>query len=175
MLTNLVRSTAKETKLSAVPGIDKCFVSCSDEAGMSLVTEGSNLRAIWELDDLISLDTVFTNDLWDVFVVYGVEALRAALVRELTEIFKSHDVDPRHISVVADYMTQNGEFQPLNRMDLGEAASLFQRMGFGTVSGFLRKAAIEGMEDSISGPSAAISVGDIYRGGTGSFDLLQAL
>lgn len=176
-LANLVKKTAKETLLSAVQGIDKCFLSRgSDQKSNILGTEGSNLRAIWEMNDLIKINNISTNDLWEIAGVYGVEALRAALFRELTQIFKAQDVDPRHLTVISDYMTQDGGFTPLGRMSHIEAPSPFQLMSFGMTTKSIVKATFRDMRDDLASPSAAVALGRIYSGGgTGGFDLLQTV
>lgn len=51
------------------------------------MTEGSNLPAIWRIaSDLVDIDKLDTNDIWAVLQTYGVEAARAAVIREVLVI-----------------------------------------------------------------------------------------
>jgi DNA-directed RNA polymerase I subunit RPA1 len=48
---------------------------------------------------------------------YGIEAGMAALISEIKEVFGAYGikVDPRHLSLIADYVTQHGVYRPFNR------------------------------------------------------------
>ena len=54
------------------------------------------------------------------------------------------DVNPRHLSLIADFMTRTGSYLPMNRMGMNECSSPFLQMSFETTSTFLTKAASEG-------------------------------
>ena len=56
---------------------------------------------------------------------FGVEAARAAIVKEVKTVFGVYgiSVDPRHLGLIADYMTQGGAYRPFNRMGINELAS----------------------------------------------------
>lgn len=55
------------------------------------------------------------------------------------------DVNPRHLSLIADFMTRTGSYLPMNRMGINECSSPFLQMSFETTSTFLTKAASEGI------------------------------
>ena len=48
---------------------------------------------------------------------YGIEAGMAALITEIKEVFGAYGikVDARHLTLVADYVTQHGVYRPFNR------------------------------------------------------------
>ena len=54
------------------------------------------------------------------------------------------DVNARHLSLIADYMTRTGSYKAMNRLGMNECASPFLQMSFETTSTFLTKAAAEG-------------------------------
>ena len=54
------------------------------------------------------------------------------------------DVNPRHLSLIADFMTRTGSYLPMNRQGMNECSSPFLQMSFETTSTFLTKAASEG-------------------------------
>jgi DNA-directed RNA polymerase I subunit RPA1 len=97
-------------------------------------TEGANLRAMQQYGDYINPNRIVTNDIAQVLEVYGVEACRGTIVRELGDVFKAHgiSVDPRHLNLIADYMTRNGGFTPFNRIGLTGNVSPFTKMSYGT-------------------------------------------
>ena len=54
------------------------------------------------------------------------------------------EVDRRHLSLIADYMTYEGEYKAFNRIGLESNASPLQKMTFETTMHFLRTATILG-------------------------------
>jgi DNA-directed RNA polymerase I subunit RPA1 len=81
------------------------------------------------------------------------------------------EVDPRHLTLVADYMTYEGSIKAFNRIGIESNASPFQKMSFETTMHFLRGATISGATEQLSSPSSRLVVGRVVGGGTGSFDL----
>lgn len=75
---------------------------------MLVHTDGANLRAMQQYGDYINPNRIATNDIAQVLEVYGVEACRSNIVRELSNVFSSHAiaVDGRHLNLIADYMTR---------------------------------------------------------------------
>lgn len=54
-------------------------------------------------------------------------------------------VDPRHLLLIADYMTFDGSVKPMNRKAMETAASPLQQMSFESSLQFLKSATINGM------------------------------
>jgi DNA-directed RNA polymerase I subunit RPA1 len=106
--------------------------------------------------------------------VYGVEAARACLVEQVGAVFSVYGitVDHRHLSLVADYMTFEGGYKPLNRAGIDSSTSPFVRMTFETSAAFLTQAALEGEVDALDSASARLCLGQLLRSGTGAFDML---
>ncbi|SPQ27410.1 70d7be7a-7ac4-4b2d-ad0c-e680c83d4e47 [Thermothielavioides terrestris] len=141
---------------------------------MLVHTEGANLRAMQQYGDYINPNRISTNDIAQVLEVYGVEACRNNIVRELRGVFSSHGiaVDPRHLNLIADYMTRNGGFTPFNRIGLTGNVSPFTKMSYETTVGFLKDAVLDGDWDTLATPSSRLVVGKLGTVGTGSFDVL---
>ncbi|KAK4455581.1 hypothetical protein QBC34DRAFT_390317 [Podospora aff. communis PSN243] len=137
-------------------------------------TEGANLRAMQMYGDYINPNKLGTNDIAQVLEVYGVEACRNNIVKELGDVFKGHGigVDPRHLNLIADYMTRGGGYSPFNRIGLTSNVSPFTKMSYETTVGFLKDAVLDGDWDSLATPSSRIVVGKLGSTGTGSFDVL---
>ena len=49
---------------------------------------------------------------------YGVEAANRTIVNEIVGVFSAYGitVNPRHLSLIADYMTFDGTYKPFNRI-----------------------------------------------------------
>ncbi|KAK4144126.1 uncharacterized protein C8A04DRAFT_28247 [Dichotomopilus funicola] len=137
-------------------------------------TDGANLRAMQQYGDYINPNRISTNDIAQVLEVYGVEACRSNIVAELSAVFSGHGiaVDPRHLNLIADYMTRNGGFSAFNRIGLTSNVSPFTKMSYETTVGFLKDAVLDGDWDSLATPSSRLVVGKLGTMGTGSFDVL---
>ena len=80
------------------------------------MTNGSNFPGLWrQIIASISagnlpvhLNTITSNDIHAVLNHYGVEAARATLIREISEVFGAYNiqVDGRHLELIADYMVR---------------------------------------------------------------------
>lgn len=127
-----------------------------------------------EYSHIIDTSRIFTNDIVAMLTLYGVEACRATIVREMHSVFHGHGiaVDNRHLNLIADTMTKGGDFTPFNRNGMKSNVSPFMKMSFETTVGFLRDAVLERDWDDLNNPSARIVVGRLGGVGTGAFDVL---
>ena len=80
-------------------------------------------------------------------------------------------MDPRHLGLIADYMTHEGAYKPLNRNGIESCPSPLQKMSFETTMTFLAQAMLHGQADPLGSPSASIILGKPPKTGTGSFEL----
>ena len=98
-------------------------------------------------------------------------------LQEISSVFKVYNiaVDPRHLSLIADYMTFEGAYKPFNRVGLEAHSSPLQKMSFETTMHFLKAATMAGAVDRLASPSACLVAGRVVHGGTGAFELLQTL
>jgi DNA-directed RNA polymerase I subunit RPA1 len=82
-------------------------------------------------------------------------------------------VDPRHLSLIADFMTHQGGYRPCNRMGIDSATSPLLKMSFETAARFLTDAALAGAADDLRSPAARLCVGQVAEVGTGCCDILM--
>ncbi|KAK3304483.1 uncharacterized protein B0T15DRAFT_536641 [Chaetomium strumarium] len=184
LMLSLVQEAVKKSLIQQIRGLGKATfepkVQKDEQTGeeriieMLVHTEGSNLRAMQQYGDYINPNRISTNDIAQVLEVYGVEACRNNIVRELSGVFSGHGiaVDARHLNLIADYMTRNGGFTPFNRIGLTSNVSPFTKMSYETTVGFLKDAVLDGDWDSLATPSSRLVVGKLGTVGTGSFDVL---
>jgi DNA-directed RNA polymerase I subunit RPA1 len=78
------------------------------------------------MSSMVEVNKLRSSDIWAMMQAYGVEAGRACIVEEIGNVFASYgiSVNSRHLTLIADYMTFDGTFRPMNRlgMDWGEMA-----------------------------------------------------
>ena len=74
----------------------------------------------WKAPNIVDLTRIETNDINYIIHKYGVETARNSIVREVKSVFDVYgiNVDYRHLSLIADYMTNNGAYRPFNRIGM---------------------------------------------------------
>jgi len=132
---------------------------------------------MWDFHDIVDTAHITCNDICAMLTTYGVEAARSTIVQEISSVFAVYgiSVDPRHLSLIADYMTQSGDYKAFNRIGMKNSISPFQKMSFETTTQFLTNACLFGESDHLVTPSAKVVMGQVISGGTGAFDLLLPL
>jgi DNA-directed RNA polymerase I subunit RPA1 len=164
--------------IQSIPNLGNCvFVEADDIKGdpANIITDGVNLLAMRDYQDIIKPHSLYCNSIHDMLHLYGVEAARATIIREMDAVFKGHSisVDNRHLNLIGDVMTQSGGFKAFSRNGLvKDSTSPFSRMSFETTVGALKDAVLERDWDDLKGPSSRIVVGRAGTVGTGAFDVL---
>lgn len=178
LLLPLVEKALHLSVIQSIPNMGNCvFVEADLAKGepANILTDGVNLLAMRDYQDIIKPHSIYTNSIHDMLHLYGVEAARATIVREMDAVFGGHSisVDNRHLNLIGDVMTQSGGFKAFSRNGLvKEASSAFARASFETTVGALKDVVLERGIDNLKSPSSRIVVGRIGTVGTGSFDVL---
>tara|TARA_B110000305_G_C19230765_1_gene535100 strand:- start:327 stop:860 length:534 start_codon:yes stop_codon:yes gene_type:complete len=123
------------------------------------------------------VDSVRTisNDIIEIYELFGIEAARQALYNEIDDILnQSTNVNHRHIALLVDTMTCKGymlsiDRHGINRSDIGPLA----KCSFEETSDILIKAGIFAELDKIHGVSANIMLGQISKSGTGDTQIIM--
>ncbi len=167
-----------EIRLTGVPGIRKAAVLQEpDGSGYYIQTEGTNLKAVLKLPEVDSRK-VFSNNIREVESVLGIEAARMAILIEAKKVLDGQGikVNPRHLMLVADAMTYDGEIKAIGRQGLsGQKASVLARAAFEETVRHLHEAAITGEVDYLKGVTENIIVGQPIPVGTGTVKLIMRL
>nr|XP_023655802.1 DNA-directed RNA polymerase I subunit RPA1 [Paramormyrops kingsleyae] len=180
-LTSLVASQAQSAIVHEIKGISRCLLSevtsQHGEKRLLLNTEGINLQEVIKYGDILDLNRLYSNEIHAMANTYGIEVAVRVIEKEIKDVFAVYgiEVDPRHLSLVADYMCFEGEYKPLNRFAIESSSSPLQQMTFETSYKFLKQATMMGSQDKLCSPSACLVVGKVVKGGTGLFDLKQPL
>jgi len=182
LMTQLAEKATETTKVRFTKGVNQCYNSTMETADgkevQALLTEGVNFEAMWELPPtVVDVTQIKSNDIYAVLCAYGVEAARESISNEIKGVFGVYgiNVNPRHLSLIADFMTRNGSYVPMNRQGMGECSSPYVQMSFETTTQFLTRAAQEGLTDNQESPTARIVLGQPMRHGTGCFDLMMPM
>lgn len=134
-------------------------------------TIGSNLMEIISMNNVDPYRTI-TNDITEMMEIYGIEAARKSIIRELNDVLTNAGakIDIRHITLLADAMTCRGFIQKIDRFGAkkGESGPL-ALASFEETTAMLGKAAAYGQTDSL-GVSANVMVGQFAKLGTNSFE-----
>lgn len=175
LMVNLIEAACQETVVQELPGIIRCFRTPSEGLDESrlLATDGVNFKGFWNTEGIISYNDMYSNDIAAIGRTYGVEAMRQAIIKEVSGVFAVYGigVDTRHLSLIADYMTFDGRYKPFSRIGIESNPSPLLKMTYETTCTFLTQAALHGLEDDLVNPSAKIVMGKLTGVGTGSFDI----
>jgi len=172
----IVERAVKAAIIHEISGVGSCMkiYDKNGDFNHKLITQGSNIRGMWSFaDELIDLNRLESNDVYAIRKTYGVEAARATIINEIFKVFDAYGikVDHRHLTIIADYMTQRGGYRAFNRTDISDKSSPLLNASFETTVQFLSDAVLHGDFDDLTSPAAKIIMGQPSGTGTGSFDV----
>src|SRR5262249_35693113 len=119
---------------------------------------------------------VYTNNIKEIERVYGIEAARNAIVREIKDVMDMQKlfVDIRHIMLIADAMTYSGTVKAIGRHGLsGEKVGVLGRAAFEETIKHLINASAFSEEEKLIGVTENIIVGQTVPVGTGKIKLVM--
>ena len=164
----------RDMRLKGIPSIERANVQYDDKVGeYYLSTIGSNLSRVSEIES-IDRSRTYTNNIIEIFNYLGIESARQAIINELEATLLSArlEVDVRHLLMVADVMTSEGEVRAIGRHGVsGTKHSILARAAFEVTVNHLLKAGIIGETDRLTGVAENIIVGQPISLGTGSVEL----
>jgi DNA-directed RNA polymerase subunit A" len=172
-----LRRTATKVKgvpLRGIKGINRVVVKMEGNEYV-VYTEGSNLADILQLRGVDQTRTV-TNNINEIEEVLGIEAARNSIIIEALKTLEEQglDVDVRHIMLVADMMTHDGDMKQVGRHGVsGEKASVLARASFEVTTKHLLDACIRGEKDKLNGIIENVIAGQPIPLGTGLVELVM--
>lgn len=166
----------EKVKAMVIKGVEdiKRVVVRKEHEEYVLYTEGSSLKKVIVLEHIDSARTK-TNNINEMAEVFGVEAARNSIIEEAMSTLREQGltVDVRHIMLVADMMTIDGEVKQIGRHGIaGEKTSVLSRAAFEVTVNHLLDAAIRGEIDELAGVTENVIVGQPIRLGTGDVRLI---
>jgi len=191
MLKRLEGSLLDECTLRGVVGIEKAFLNTrtalrlTEDGSLSMAksdplckewfldTSGSALASVLTIPGVDTTRT-YSNSFIEVFEVFGIEATRSALLRELTQVlaFDGSYVNHRHLALLVDVMTSRGHLMAITRHGINRAdTGVLMRCSFEETVEILLEAAATGELDDCRGVSENVMLGQLAPLGTGEHDV----
>ena len=164
-LTNKLRAL----HVSGVKDIAKPVVTQDEHGEWLIIAGGSNLTDLFRVPEVDHKRST-TNDIMEIYKLFGIEAARNSILEEIHTTMKVQgaDVDIRHICLLADGMTVDGEIVSVGRHGLsGRKPSVLARAAFEETVKHLVNSAIHGEEDKLNGVTENILIGQPVPLGTG--------
>ena len=122
--------------LRGVTGIERVFlmehdkivvnkegsIEARSEKEWVLETDGVNLKTVMTIDG-VDFSRTYSNSCVEVFDVLGIEAARAAIMKELRGVieFDGSYVNYRHLALLCDLMTHRGSLMAITRHGINRA------------------------------------------------------
>lgn len=164
----------KGHQLKGIKNVKRALIKKEAEEYV-IYTEGSNLGEAFKIPG-VDLSRSISNDINEIQRVLGIEAARRAIVDEIRKVLEEQglEVDIRHIMLLSDLMTMEGEIKQIGRHGIsGEKASILARASFEVTTNHLMKAAKFGEIDALSGVTENVIIGQPIPMGTGNVKLIM--
>jgi len=171
-LQNIV-DLVRDAKIKGVDQIVRAIIKKTGDEYV-IYTEGSNLRDVLNVPEVDKRRTS-TNSIQEIYDVLGVEAARQSIIDEAYKTLDEQGltVDIRHIMLVSDLMTADGDVKAIGRHGIsGRKSSVLARAAFEITAVHLLHAALTGEEDHLDGVAENIIVGQPVTLGTGAVNLV---
>ena len=170
-----ISEDTKACPIKGVEGIQRAVIR-RVSGHYVIYTEGSNLEKVLEIAHVDKKRTS-TNSILEIYEALGIEAARNAIINEASRTLDEQGltVDIRHIMLVADLMTNDGDVKAIGRHGIsGRKSSVLARAAFEITSTHLLRAGITGEVDTLEGVVENIIVGQPVTVGTGAVNLIWA-
>ncbi|AIF68966.1 DNA-directed RNA polymerase subunit A'' [Palaeococcus pacificus DY20341] len=171
-----IAEKVKSHRLKGLSGVGKTIIRKEGEEYV-IYTEGSNFKQVLKVKG-IDPSRTRTNNIHEIASVLGIEAARNAIVEEIVNTMQEQglEVDVRHIMLVADMMTIDGNVKAIGRHGIvGGKASVLARAAFEITTQHLFEAAERGEADPLSGVVENVLIGQPVPVGTGMVKLTMKL
>lgn len=162
----------RKRQLKGIKKIKRAIIRKEDDEYV-IYTEGSKLKNAFKLEGVDTTRST-TNDVREIHKVLGIEAARNAIIKEIKETMDEQglEVEIRHIMLLADLMTVDGEPKPIGRHGIsGEKASILARAAFEVTTKHLLQAGKQGQVDHLNGVTENVIIGQPIPMGTGTVEL----
>ncbi|KAG6853308.1 DNA-directed RNA polymerase II subunit rpb1 [Blastosporella zonata] len=184
-LRALETTMLNSVSLRGVKGVKRVFLmeqdkvivdtqgSIEKEKEWVLETDGVNLKTVMCIDG-VDFKRTYSNSCVEVFNVLGIEAARAAIMRELRGVieFDGSYVNYRHLALLCDLMTHRGTLMAITRHGINRAdTGALMRCSFEETVEILMEAAAVGEKDDCHGVAENVMFGQMAPMGTGAFEV----
>lgn len=171
---DIVVPAISELYICGIKGIDACYYEQSFGAtkDWKIETKGSNFREVLNHPFTDNTKTV-TSNMWEIYEVLGIEAVRAFLIDEFLKIV---NVSKRHIIQLVNMMTHFGNVRGANRHGVnGTQVKILSKITFEEPLKHIKNASIVGENDFLNNVSSQLMVGKMCKAGTGIVNLVTSI
>lgn len=168
-ITGFIVPKLKNISISGVPGVNNIFFKNIRGTEWAIETEGSNLLKILMIDG-VNIENTISNDMWEIYNLFGIEAVRQFLIEEFINVASSDGtfINDRHIKLLVDVMTFSGTINSISRYGMKKnQMGVLAKGSFETILDIFLKAGVYGDFDNTKGVSASILCGKVPKVGTG--------
>lgn len=183
-LEEVIKPILEKTIIAGIPGITAIFF-LQEKNEWIVETENSNAKEkiVKRRSNDVSIDSVkrfrrvlslsnvnfvktISNNIWDIYEVFGIEAVRKYMIDELCKIMEG--INKCHVMLLIDQMTCSGRIASCTRYSMrNEDSSPFTRASFEETLDHFLGAGLYGQADNIQDTSSAIICGKKPGIGTG--------
>jgi len=118
----------------------------------------------------VDLARTISNNVWDIYHVFGIEASRQFMIEEFSNIMDG--INKCHVMILVNKMTFNGTISSISRYTMrNEDSGPFGKASFEETLENFTKAAVYGQQEPTRGISASIICGKRSQIGTGMCEL----
>ena len=146
----------------------------SSEKEYVIYTNGINFDKIRQIPYIDQNRTV-CNDIDTTFRLYGIEAARSTLIKEIDGVFTvgGSTINFHHLAVVCDLMTNSGSITSIDRFGINRLETdPLAKSSFEKTIEVLVNAAVFNETDFMRSVSSRIMAGKVFNGGTGLCEVL---
>lgn len=180
-INRTIFTEVKNIYLSGIPGIQNIFyvadpndsrLYCAETSGINsriLSSQYVNFKSLLELD-IVDHTKTLSNNIWDIYELLGIEAVKNYLYVQLMEILDG--IEFCHIKLIVDQMTFGGSISSISRhtVKINESGPLSKATFEESVANILI-AASRGLTDFLKDISAQVMTGKRICAGTGIVEL----
>ena len=169
LIKKIILPTINNIRISGIPEIQECYYSQNSSDEWYVTTKGGLIKELY-MNPLINHYISFSNDMWEMNSIFGIESTKKWLKEEFGTIIP---ISHRHIDILVDRMTFSGtivsvSFHGLDRKLIGPLSKAVFERPVATLLIAAQKAEL----DLLKNVSSCVSVGNIGRFGTGLIDTI---
>jgi len=177
-LEDVVQPRLLDVQVSGITNISKYHImKCHVSNNWIIQTEGSNLRDIISTAFIIP-SSVTSNNMWEIYDIMGIEAVREFLIEEFTNVVSSDGtfINRCHILLLVDLMTYHGVINSVSRYGMKkEQIGVLSRSSFEESLDHFANAAFYAEKEPVTAVSASIMCAKRPNIGSGFCKLLMNL
>lgn len=163
-----IKELAASSIVYGIKGVkDVSLMKVDDE--FVIYTQGISLKNIVKFDEVDTF-RLSCNDINETYETFGIEAARAAVMREIMEVVNSQglSVNERHILLIADAMTYLGELKGMTRYGLvADKMNVLTRASFETAIKHISRGALLHESNELNTITENVMTNQMVNVGTG--------